>query len=339
MRAFAVQLLALLMFATGPGVTDSRAASTLRLTFDRPIDSTLAPFLLAASKGFFRDEGLAVTTDVAKSTKDAIELVAKGTTDIALADINALARYRDTDNAVSLKAVFVMFNQAPYAVVARKSRGVNALADVQGKILGVPENDLSIRLWPAVAKINGIKPDKVKIEKIGLAVREPMLSAGQVDAVTGFSYLAPLNMRDRGIPDSDLAVFRFADYGSEAYGAALIVNPKFASAQPDAVRGFLRAVVAGLKLTASDAAGVVDDVVAQIDGGNRDLEFERLRLVLRDNMVTRDVKRDGFGSIDDKRFARALAQLGEDYKFKKALTAADLFDASFLPPASARKLD
>ncbi|MFZ5733618.1 MAG: ABC transporter substrate-binding protein [Pseudomonadota bacterium] len=336
MRIFALGLAAVLTIAAGLGANDSRAATTLRLTYDRPVDATLAPFLLAAAKGFFRDEGLTVTTDIAKSTKDAITRVAAGETDFALADINALARHRDTDNGSAVKAVFVMFNRAPYAVVARKSRGVNALADVQGKILGVPDNDLSIRFWPAVAKLNGIKPDKVKIEKIGLAVREPMLSAGQVDAVTGFSYLAPLNMRDRGIPDSDLAVFRLSDYGSEAYGAALIVSPKFAAAQPDAVRGFLRAVIAGLKLTAQDPARATDDVMAQIDGGNRDLEFERLRLVLRDNLITSEVKRNGFGGIDDKRFARALAQLAEDHKFKKTLSAADLFDASYLPPPASR---
>ncbi|OQW57388.1 MAG: nitrate ABC transporter substrate-binding protein [Proteobacteria bacterium SG_bin9] len=338
MRIFAA-VTALLIFVAGLGTEACRAATTLRLTYDRPIDATATPFLLAAGKGFFSGEGLSVTTEVARSTRDAISRVAAGDTDMAIADINALARFRDADNGAPLKAVFVLFNHAPYAVIARKSRGVNALADVQGRILGVPDGDLSIPFWPAVAKLNGIKPEKVKVEKIGLAVREPMLSAGQVDAVTGFSYLAPLNMRDRGIPDSDLAVFRLSDYGSEAYGAALIVNPKFAAAQPDAVRGFIRAVIAGLKLTAEDPERAINDVLTQIDSGNRELEFERLRLVLRDNLVTRDVKRDGFGSIDAKRFARALAQLGEDYKFKKTLTAADLFDPSFLPPPAARKLD
>ena len=45
-----------------------------------------------------------------------------------------------------------------------------------------------------------------------------MLSAGQVDAVSGFSYLAGINLRDRGVPADDLTVLRYADYGCEAYG-------------------------------------------------------------------------------------------------------------------------
>ena len=88
----------------------------------------------------------------------------------------------------------------------------------------------------------------MKQSQISAAVREPMLSAGQVDAVTGFSYLSAVNLRDRGVPADDLAVLRYADYGCEAYGFALIVNPAFAAAKPDAVKGFLRAVIAGTHL-------------------------------------------------------------------------------------------
>ncbi len=125
----------------------------------------------------------------------------------------------------------MLFNKSPYAIVARKSRGIHALSDIEGKNLGVAEGDLSIRLWPALAKLNGIKLRHVKQSRISAAVREPMLSAGQIDAVTGFSYLSAVNLRDRGVPADDLAVLRFADYGCEAYGFAIIVNPALAAAR------------------------------------------------------------------------------------------------------------
>jgi NitT/TauT family transport system substrate-binding protein len=144
--------------------------------------------------------------------------------------------------------VFVLFNKSPYAIVARKSRGIRALSDIEGKTLGVADGDVSIRLWPALARQNGIKIASVKQNKISAAVREPMLSAGQVDAVAGFSYLSAVNLRDRGVPADDLAVLRYADYGCEAYGFAVIVNPAFAAARPEAVKGFLRAVIAGTHL-------------------------------------------------------------------------------------------
>jgi len=184
----------------------------IQFTLDRPLDAAAAPFVMAGVSGLFSAEGLAVTTNVAGGSQDAIARVASGASDFALVDINALVRFRDKESA-PIKAVFVLFNQAPYAIIARKSRGIKALSDLEGKNLGVAEGDLSIRLWPAVAKLNGIKLSSVKQSSISAAVREPMLSAGQVDAVTGFSYLSALNLRDRGVPADDLAVLKFAEYG------------------------------------------------------------------------------------------------------------------------------
>ena len=56
-------------------------------------------------------------------------------------------------------------------------------------------------------------------------------------------------------------MLRYADYGCEAYGFALIVNPEFAAAKPEAVKGFLRAVVAGTHLAVKDPGHAADEVV------------------------------------------------------------------------------
>src|ERR1700680_3352624 len=169
---------------------------------------------------------------------------------------------------------------------ARESRGGRALSDIEGKTLGVAESDLSFRLWPALARENGIKTAGVKLYKMSAAVREPILSAGQVDAVAGFSYLWAVNLRDRGVPADDLAVLRYADYGCEAYGFAVIVNPAFAAARPEAVKGFLRAVIGGTHLAIKEPGRAADEVVNRMDGGLRDLELERLHTLIGENFVT-----------------------------------------------------
>ena len=125
-----------------------------------------------------------------------------------------------------------------------------------------------------------------------------MLSAGQIDAVTGFSYLSAINLKDRGVPADDLAVLKFADYGCEAYGFAVIVNPALAAAKPEAVKGFVRAVIGGMHLAVKDPGRAVAEVVSRMDGGSRDLELERLRAILHDNILTGEVKRNGIGGID-----------------------------------------
>jgi len=322
-----------------PANPEPKPPVSVRLMLDRPINATAAPFAVALSKGYFRAAGLNVTLAPGNNTNDAIASVAEGRSDIALADLNALIRFRDAANAPAVKAVFMLFNTASYAIVARRSRGIDRLADLTGKTLGVAAGDLAIRLWPAVADRNGIKPGSVKQQPIGAAVREPMLAAGQVDAVTGLSYLSAVNLRDHGIPADDLTVLRFADYGGEAYGAALIVNPQFAAQQPDAIRSFIRAVIAGLRLTLKEPALAIDAVVAQMNNGSRELEQERLRVLIHGDIATAEVKQNGFGAIDETRFNLALDQIAVVYKFRNRPSASDIFDAAFLPPLAERQLN
>jgi NitT/TauT family transport system substrate-binding protein len=334
-------LLGLACLGAGDSRADGAAAQpvAVRLTFDRPITAGMAPFVLAAADGLFGAEGLAVTTDIAGGSPEAIERVAAGTSQFALIDINELIRFRGKPSAPPIKAVFMLFNKSPYAIVARKSRGIRALSDIEGKTLAVADGDLSFRLWPALARQNGIKRESIKLNKISAAVREPMLSAGQVDAVAGFSYLSAVNLRDRGVPADDLAVLRYADYGCEAYGFAVIVNPAFAAARPDAVRGFVRAAIAGTHLAIREPGHAAEQVVSRMDGGSRDLELERLNAVISDNILTGEVKRNGIGGIDPARLERSIDQIAEDFKFLKRPSAADIFDDSFLPPLGGRLIN
>jgi NitT/TauT family transport system substrate-binding protein len=324
---------------TGRAAGETATPTAIQFTLDRPLDASDAPFVLASTRGLFRSENLAVATNIAGGPPDAIARVASGSSDLALVDINVLMRFRDKADAAPVKAVFVLFNKAPYAIIARKSRGVRALSDIEGKTLGVADGDFSIWFWPALAHQNGIKLASVKLAKFSPAVREPMLSAGQVDAVNGFSYLAGVNLRDRGVPADDLTVLRYADYGCEAYGFALIVNPTFAAAKPEAVKAFLRAVIAGTRLAIKDPARAVDDVLTLMEGGTRDLELARLRAVIGDNILTDEVKRSGIGGIDPARFARSVDQLAEDIKFRAKPAVTDIFDDAFLPASSGRLIN
>jgi NitT/TauT family transport system substrate-binding protein len=339
------RVLALLIGLTGlacVACAESRAAGEARqpvaiqFSLDRPINAGAAPFVLAASRGLFGAEGLAVTIGVADGSSETIARVAAGTSDFALVDINELIRFRGKSDAPPIKAVFVLFNKPPYAIIARKSRRIRALSDIEGKTIGVAEGDLSFQLWPALARQNGIKIANVKLNRISAAVREPMLSAGQVDAVAGFSYLSAVNLMDRGVPADDLAVLRYADYGCEAYGFAVIVNPAFAAAKPEAVKGFVRAAIAGTHLAIKEPSRAADEVVSRMDGGSRELELARLRVVISDNILTGEVKRNGIGGIDPVRLDRAIDQIAEDFKFQKRPSPADIFDDSFLPPLNGR---
>ena len=130
------------------------------------VNVAFLPVYVTEDRGFFKDEGLDVSIDDAATPVEPITRVAGGGYDMALADINALIRYRDQHPSPPIKAVFVVFNKPPYAIVARKSRGITEPKQLEGKKLGAPPAGSTFAQWPLFAKLNGIDVSKVAIENI-----------------------------------------------------------------------------------------------------------------------------------------------------------------------------
>ncbi|MBX6426074.1 MAG: ABC transporter substrate-binding protein [Variibacter sp.] len=315
------------------------AQTPLRLTLDGRIEGPSAPFLVALERGHFKAEGLEVTLEASSGALEPIARVASGAYDIGFGDINALIRYRDQNPNAPVQAVFVVNNRPNYAIIGRKSRGVEAVRDLVGKKLGAPVADPASAAWPILAHLRDVDLSKVTVIDVGLPVREPMLAAGEVDAITGSSSSSPINLRAKGVPADDIVVLLMAERGLELYGGTIFVNTRALSEKPEAVRAFLSAFVRGLKDTLRDPAAAVESVVRRNNTAARDVELERLRVAIRDSVVTPEVIANGLGGIDPDRFARALDQIGLVYSYKNRPKPEDIFDPSFLPPESERKLD
>ena len=66
----------------------------------------------------------------------------------------------------------------------------------------------------------------------------------------------------------------------------------------------------------------------------KEVELERLRLVIRDNVLTPEVRANGYGAIDQARMEEAIGQIALAYTFKARPKVEAVFDPSFLPPAA-----
>jgi NitT/TauT family transport system substrate-binding protein len=314
-----------------------RAETAIHFTLDRRIDGPAAPFFLAIDRGYFKTEGLDVTVDAAGGPLDAINRLATGSHDMGVSDINLLIKSRDAA-ATPVKAVLTVFDKPAYAIIARRSRGIVTPGDLEGKKLGAPAADPAFAQWPVFAKVNGIDTAKVAVENVGAPVRDPMLAAGEVDAIVGCSFTSYLDLKSRGVPPDDLFVMLMADHGLMLYGDAIMVAQKFAREKPQAVRAFLRAYMRALQDTVRDPARAVEAVLGRSDDAKKDVELERLRMAIRDNILTRAAQITGYGGIDPERLAAAIDQLAVAYRFKAKDKAADAFDPSFLPPAAERRV-
>jgi len=320
------------------GTSPLAGQTSIKLSLNGQLGGAIAPFLVAADKDYYHAEGLYMTIDPAPGPVDSVTRLSAGGYDIAFGDINALIRMRDQNPGSPIKAVFMLYNRPAYAVIGRKSRGVAAPKDLEDKKLGAPATDYAYAQWPLFAQLTGIDAAKVTVVNMGAPVREPMLASGEVDAITGSTFGSYVDLKERGVPADDINVMRMTDYGLELYGGAILVNAKFAADNPEAVRAFLRAFLKALKDTVKNPAPAIESVLRRNEGARKEIELERLRIALKDDILTPEVKALGFGGIETARFERAIDQIALVHKFKAKPKPQDIFDSSFLPPEADRKM-
>jgi NitT/TauT family transport system substrate-binding protein len=314
------------------------AQTAVKFALDWRFEGPSAPYFVAIDRGYYKAEGLDVTIDTGPGSVAGIARVAAGTYPLGFFDINSLVRFRDQNPAQDVKAVMMVYDRPPFAIVSLKRSGINSPKDLEGKILGAPAPDGAFAQWRAFTKVNGVDGSKVKIENVGFPVREPMLAQGKVDAITGFSFSSFFNLVQNKISPADISVMLMSDHGLVMYGNAIMVNPEFAKANPKVVAGFVRATIRGFIDTAKDPETAIKSVMKRNDTADEKVELERLKMALRDNMVTPWVKANGVGGVDMDRLAKSIDQIGDTFEFKNRPKAEDIFTSQFLPPADQRKL-
>ena len=320
------------------GATSASAQTEIEFALDWKFEGPSAPYFMAIDTGLFADAGLEVNISEGNGSLDAIPKVATGAFPIGFADINRLMRFLDQNPDAPVKAVMMVYDKPPFAVVGRKSLGVEAPADLEGRVLGAPPPDGAWAQFPIFAAENDLDVSAITVEPVGFPTREPMLAEGQVAAVTGFSFSSTLNLKRLGVEADDISVILMADYGVQLYGNAIIVNTDFAAENPDVVSGFLGAVAAGWKAAIADPATAVESLIERNPAADAGLETERLQMAIDANVLTDYVIENGMGGVDADRMAGAIEQTKSVYEFMNEPDMSLYFDASFLPAADARML-
>ena len=319
----------------GCAAFSAAAQTNVRFLHEWRFEGHVAPFLVAIDKGYYQAEGLNVSIDPGTGSLDTINRVATRAYDIGIADINSLVRYRDNPASTPMKAVMMVYDSPPFAILTLKKNGITKPKDLEGKTLGAPAADGAWAQFPILAKVNDIDVSKVRVENVGFPLREPLLAQGKLDAVTAFGSNA-LGVVAQGVPESDVVVMMMRRYGLDLYGSAIIANPDFMKAQPKAVAGFVRALIKGFPDTFRDPDAAVESVMKKNPVAKRDIELARLKKVIEQSYLTDEVRANGFGAVDMKRLESAIDQVGIAFKYTNKPKAADIFTPEFLPPREQR---
>jgi NitT/TauT family transport system substrate-binding protein len=310
----------------------------LRFQLDWQFEGPSAMFLLPLASGLFKAEGLDVSVDEGTGSGNAVNRVASGHADMGFADLASVMEFHANNPTAPNKPVAVMmvYNNTPAAVISLKSRGLLQPADLTGKTLGAPVFDAGRRAFPIFQLANRV--GKVNWRSMAPGQRERMLVSGEVDAITGFSFSSLPNLEALGVRPDDLVVMPYPRYGVKLYGNAIIVGEAFLTARPQAVRGFLRAFVRGLRTVIAQPETAVAAVQARAPGIEVAREVRRLQLALGSSVATADARQEGFGDVSRPRLAWMASQVADAFSTKGRVDPEAVWTSSFLPSAAERNI-
>ncbi len=321
--------------ALGLSVAAPAAAETkLKLVLNWKYQGPQGMFFLAQDRGYFKAEGLDVTFDQGNGSGAAVPLVANGTYDMGFGDINALIELAAKKPEDAPLAVYVMFNQPPFTIAVKADGPIKAPKDLEGKTLGGAANDGALKLFPAFCKLSKIDCSNIKITNMQPNLREQMLMQGQVDGVFGYINTIRFSAKLMGVEDDKLRYINFGDYGMDLYSNAIIVSKALAKDNPEAIKGFLRALNKGVIDTLKDPDAAVAAVAKREPLIKVPVERARLDATLKAEMNHPEIAKLGLGNVDPVRLAQSIDILVDANKLPTTPKVDQIFSPAFLPPVA-----
>ena len=291
--------------------------------WSKPITEVM-PLLVDEDKGFYRAQGIDLQFVPGAGGGDAIRNILSGQADIAFTDPGSL--FAALDKGEKLKAIYDIYPQNVFNVVALKSSGITRPADLKGKKIGVyslasgTRQNLLVLLHQA-----GLAESDVEIVVTGLLNFAPLLQ-GQVDA-TAATDTGLLIGRARGLADVNvIEVGQYLNVSSDLF----VVRDEVFRQKPAVLRRFLKAYrdSAAWMIANPDEAARLASTRA-IDGSDLALGREIIRLR---NLATASplTQKNGLGALDVgslQRAADAYLKLG---LIQRPINVADIVSQALL---------
>ena len=257
--------------------TTSSLSNTSLVSIKLPVgyvpDVQFAPLYVAIDKGYYRDEGLDVSIDYSMENDNTVLV---GTGDLQFAIVSGeqvlLAR------AQQLPVVYVMswYKQYPVGIAARSSEGINTVADLKGKKIGLPGLYGSSYIGAmALLDAANLSQKDVTLDSIGYN-QVAALAANQEDAVVIYTANEPLQLTKQGV---DFTLFKTSDY-VDLVANGMITNENTIKENPELVRKMVSATLKGIQYAVDhpeEAYSISEKYVENLSKADQQVQMQILK--------------------------------------------------------------
>ena len=179
-RFLAVVLSLVFLFTAGCGSESQPKDTKLsKITIGLMPDTDSIPFIIAAERGYFAQEGIEVELVSFKSAMERDAALQSGNLDGAVSDLLAVIFARSGGFALHATS----YTDGNYNLVAGGNAGISTAADLRGKEIAISRNTIIEYITDEILKINGLdEQDVSKVVIPQIPVRLEMLQSGNLAA-------------------------------------------------------------------------------------------------------------------------------------------------------------
>lgn len=218
---------------------------------------------VAAAKGYFAEEGLALQSLMRTYGKAALQAVLDNQADFA-----TVAETPIMFSVLKGDKIFVIANieasTMNNGIVARKSAGIAAPADLKGKRIGYTPGTTSDFFLDSLLTANGLTRQEILPVALKPEEMQDAIAAKKIDAASIWNYPVTQIRRQLG---ADGTIFYDREIYTETFNIA--AQQEFVKKNPETVKRFLRALIKAENFVAKnpDEAQAIMAVATKIEQG------------------------------------------------------------------------
>jgi len=315
-------LMALLLAACGSAPASSKALIPVSLQLDFIKNVQFAGPLWGLEKGFYRDEGIALTISQQGPTTDPVQLVAAGAQTIGMESGDILIKARA--KGIPVKAFAADLQISPVGWSVLESSGITRPADLKGRTIGM--SPAYLQQAPLVLALEGLSTKDVTLKQVGFD--ESVLINHEVDARDAFSVNTPITLNMKGIANR---FFPWHDSGYDYYTDVFFVTDSTLKEKASILQAFVRATQRAWADVFAHQSEVVDLIVTKYGQGLLNKQQQAGELAaLKPLMYTSDTNANGFGSMTAAQWQTGIDQFAKFNLISSKFSESDIYAPGFV---------